>query len=164
MLRYNREKHDLERAAAAIFIGIYNQNHTPKLRLLYQRERPDAVLQIQDPLQRQLGMEITHLFYDSEEAKRLLGRSKNHAHSQELIELLVKELNYRIQTKEAKISTYATEYPIALLIRNASPSFGMSDILREKHLLYKPQGKFTHVWFLTRDGTNEWLLKDLNRL
>lgn len=163
-MRNDQEKRYLERAAARIFIDIYNRNHEPKLRLLYQRERPDAVLQIQDSLQRQIGVEITHLFYDSEEAKMLLGRSKVNKHSKEIIELLVKELNHRIQIKETKISTYATEYPIALLIRNASPAFGMSDILREKHLIYKPQAKFTHVWFLSRDGSEEWLLKDLNTL
>ncbi|OXM82847.1 hypothetical protein [Paenibacillus rigui] len=164
MLRNNKEKRDLERAAAQIFIDIYNNNHDPKLRLLYQRERPDAVVQVQDATLRPIGIEITHLFYDSEEAKMLLGRSKASSHSMELIELLVKELNNRIQVKEAKISTYSSEYPIALLIRNASPAFGMSEILREKHLIYKPQGKFTHVWFLSRDGSSEWLLKDLNGL
>lgn len=78
--------------------------------------------------------------------------------------MLIAELNKRIQTKEMKINNYATAYPIALIIRNASPAFGMSDILRAKELIYKPQGRFTHVWFLSRDGSDEWLMKDLQQL
>lgn len=158
----NYEKRDLERAAVKIFIDIYNRNHPTKLRLLYQRDKPDAVLQ--DSNRRKLGVEITHLFYDSEEAKMLLGRSKGNPHSDEVVELLIKELNNRIIKKEAKIESYSTEYPISLIIRNASPSFGMSDILSVKHLIYKPRGKFVNVWFVSRDGTDDWLVIDLNNL
>lgn len=157
-----QEKRDLEREAVKIFIDIYNQNHANKLRLLYQRERPDAVLQ--DSFQNKIGVEITHLFYDSEEAKMLLGRSKESVHSHEVIEMLINELNKRIQTKEIKIDKYSTSHPIALIIRNASRAFGMSDILNAKELIYKPQGKFTHIWFISRDGTEEWLMKDLHDL
>jgi hypothetical protein len=156
------EKHQLERTAVRLFLSIYNLNNLAKLRLLYQRDIPDAVLQQQD--QRLLGMEITHLFYDSEEAKMLLGRSKGRVDSQEVVEMLIAELNKRIQIKEIKIDHYESDYPIALLIRNVSATFGMSDILRAKELLYKPQGRFTNVWFLSRDGTEEWLLKDLQQL
>ncbi|NOU91672.1 hypothetical protein GC093_00260 [Paenibacillus sp. LMG 31456] len=162
MVHGYQEKRDLERTAVKIFIQIYNQNHDKKLRLLYQRERPDAVLQ--DSYHRKMGVEITHLFYDSEEAKMLLGRSKERVHSLEVIEMLIEELNKRIQTKEIKIDKYSTTYPIALIIRNASRAFGMSDILRAKELIYKPQGKFTHIWFISRDGTDEWLMKDLHEL
>ncbi|MCS7462230.1 hypothetical protein N0M98_18990 [Paenibacillus doosanensis] len=162
MTTNNQEKRDLERAAVKIWIDIYNRNHDNKLRLLYQRERPDAV--IQDSRQRLMGVEITHLFYDSEEAKMLLGRSQTNTHSNEVVEMLVKELNNRIRIKESKIDTYASDYPISLLIRNASPAFGMSDILAVKHLIYKPRGKFVQVWFLSRDGNNEWLSLDLSTL
>ncbi|TDF98822.1 hypothetical protein [Paenibacillus piri] len=162
MAQDNQEKRALERTAVTIFIRLYNQNHDNKLRLLYQRERPDAVLQ--DARQRMIGMEITHLFYDSEEAKMLLGRSHANIHSLEVVEMLIKELNKRIRTKEAKIDQYESSYPIALLIRNASSAFGMSDILRAKELICKPQGKFTHIWFVSRDGSEEWLMKDLNGL
>ncbi|MFE5319008.1 hypothetical protein ACFQ88_09895 [Paenibacillus sp. NPDC056579] len=158
----NYEKRDLERAAVTILIALYNRNHSTKLRLLYQQDKPDAVLQ--DSNHRKLGVEITHLFYDSEEAKMLLGRSRENVHTEEVIELLIKELNNRIIKKEAKINTYSTQYPVSLIIRNASLAFGMSDILSVKHLIYKPQGKFVNVWFLSRDGTDEWLLIDLNHL
>ncbi|WP_338552447.1 hypothetical protein [Paenibacillus sp. KS-LC4] len=157
-----QEKRELERTAVRIFIHLYNQNYESKLRLLYQRERPDAVLQHRN--HHIIGVEITHLFYDSEEAKRLLGRSKSPNLNLEVVEMLIAELNKRIQTKEMKINNYATAYPIALIIRNASPAFGMSDILRAKELIYKPQGRFTHVWFLSRDGSDEWLMKDLQQL
>jgi hypothetical protein len=162
MIKGNQEKHALERAAVKIFIRLYNCNQPVKLRLLYQRERPDAVLQ--DSLHRKLGAEITHLFYDAEEAKMLLGRSNVNVQGQESLEILLHELNARIKRKEIKIDSYSTDYPIMLIIRNASAIFGMSDILKCKHLIHKPVGKYTNIWFISRDSSDEWLMKDLNTI
>jgi hypothetical protein len=162
MLKNNQEKRALEHAAVKIFIEINNLNHEIKYRLLYHQESPDAVLQ--DSLHRKLGVEITHLFYDADEAKMVLGRSTQSMHGLEKLEKLVEELNIRIQRKESKMDSYSTEYPISLIIRNASPIFGMSDLLRAKHLIYKPIGKFLNIWFISRDGSNEWLLIDLNNI
>jgi hypothetical protein len=162
MIKGNQEKHALERAALKIFIKLYNRNHSTKLRLLYQRERPDAVMQ--DSFQRFIGAEITHLFYDAEEAKMLLGRSNVNIHSLGSLEMMIEELNARIKRKEIKIDTYVKDYPVMLIIRNASPIFGMSDILKWKHLIHKPLGKYTHIWFISRDGSGEWLMKDLNTI
>jgi hypothetical protein len=161
-MKNDHEKRALERAAVKILIEIYNRNHDNKLRLLYQQERPDAVLQ--DSYHRKIGMEITHLFYDSEEAKRLLGRSIDNIRKLEVIETLIEELNNRIIRKESKIDSYSTAYPIALIIRNVSPAFGMSHILSAKPLIYKPLGKFTNIWLISRDGASDWLIKDLNTI
>jgi hypothetical protein len=161
-MRNDQEKRALERAAVKMMVDIYNRNHDNKLRLLYQQEKPDAVLQ--DAYRRKLGMEITHLFYDAEEAKRLLGRSPDHIQRLEVIEQLIQVLNTRIQIKEHKITTYSTAFPIGLTIRNLSSAFGMSHILQAKASIYKPQGKFTNIWLLSRDGDSEWLMTDLNTI
>jgi hypothetical protein len=161
-MKNDREKRALERAAVKIMIEINNHNHDNKLRLLYQQEKPDAVLQ--DSYRRKIGMEITHLFYDAEEAKRLLGRSIDNIQRLEVIEQMIEVLNNRIQIKESKIASYSTAYPISLIIRNLSSAFGMSHILQAKRLIYTPLGKFTNIWFLSRDGSSEWLMKDLNTI
>jgi hypothetical protein len=160
MKRINNEKTRMERAAIDLFIDIYNTNHELKYRLLYAQEKPDAVLQ--DSKQNKLGMEITHLFYDEKEAKMLLGRSEPSFNGPQRLECLVDELNDLIRTKEKKKRAYSEDYPISLLIRNASPFFGMSDILSVKHLLYRPNAVFNDVWFLSRDGTSDWLLINMD--
>lgn len=162
MKRRDDEKLHLEREAISIFVNIYNRNHPVKLRLLYQQEKPDAVLQ--NAKRQKLGLEVTHLFFGSEEAKMLFGRSQETSCSLESLDVLVEELNKRIARKEQKINGYSHDYPVALLIRNASPVFGMSNILAVKGRIRKPQPYFTHTWFLSRDGSEEWLLKDLNDL
>lgn len=164
MKRRNDEKLQLERDAISIFVRIYNRNNPVKLRLLYQQERPDAVLQ--DAGRRKSGLEVTHLFYDSEEAKMLFGRSNESSCSLESLDILVEELNKRIERKERKIADYSQDSadPVSLLIRNASPVFGMSNILAVKDRLRKPQSAFAHMWFLSRDHTEEWLLTDLKEL
>lgn len=162
MKRRNEEKLQLEREAIKFFLQIYNRNHTVKQRLLYQQERPDAVLQ--DARRQKSGLEVTHLFYDSAEAKMLFGRSNEPWCSLESLDILVDELNKRIERKEQKIAGYSHDYPVSLLIRNASPAFGMSDILAVKDRIRKPQPAFEQMWFLSRDGTEEWLLVDLRTL
>ncbi|WP_409342981.1 hypothetical protein [Paenibacillus sp. MBLB4367] len=162
MKRRNEEKLHLEKEAISIFVNIYNRNNPVKLRLLYQQEKPDAVLQ--DAKRQKLGLEVTHLFFGSEEAKMLFGRSQETSCALETLDVLVEELNKRIERKEQKISAYSHDYPVALLIRNASPAFGMSNILAVKDRIRKPLPSFVHTWFLSRDGSEEWLLKDLNDL
>lgn len=63
--------------------------------------------------------------------------------------------------KNHRIGYHIRNYPIALLIRNASPVYGMSDFLKYKNAIYKPE-KYSHIWFVSKDGNNnEWLLKDM---
>jgi hypothetical protein len=162
MEKHNKEKRALERAAVHHFLRIYNQNHEIRYRLLYQHDKPDAVLQ--DSKQRKLGLEITHLFYDAEEAKMLLGRSNRTAHGPETLDNWLAELNGLIRKKEEKRHGYESSYPISLLIRNASPVFGMSDLLNAKDGVYRPSNLFQQIWFLSRDGSADWLLIDLLRL
>ncbi len=158
-----KEKKSLERAAIELFIAIYNANNERQYRLLYQQERPDAVLE--DKLLRsKLGMEITHLFYDAEEAKMLLGRSMQSIHDPESLENLIAGLNHLIAVKEEKRNGYSKAYPVSLLIRNVSPVFGMSDILGIRDRIVRPKAEFEDVWLLSRDAANEWLLLNLEKL
>jgi hypothetical protein len=160
---HDLEKKALERSAVHLFIDIFNGNHAKKYRLLYLQEKPDAVLE--DDRLGKLGLEITHLFYNKEEAMTVLGKSSEESgrHVQ-LLNVLIQELNERIAVKERKKSGYCEDYPVSLLIRNASSLYGMSDILQVKERIRKPKGIFEDIWFLSRDGADEWLLFNLDEL
>lgn len=155
-------KKKLEREAIHGFISIYNVNHPIPLRLLYLQEKPDAVLE--DTQRRKLGMEITHLYYNQAEAQLLLnGEDTGQAAEPSLLHW-VAALNERIYVKEQKKRDYSQAYPVSLLIRNVSPLFGMSDVLRVKDSIRKPKETFVDVWLLSKDGSDEWLLYNLDNL
>ncbi|EHB68481.1 MULTISPECIES: hypothetical protein [Paenibacillus] len=159
MNNHNDEKYALEEAAVSIYMNLYNLNHKDKLEIAERRECPDFVLKNEKG--DFMGLEVAHLFYNSEEAKMILGRSTNEIHGLENSKDYIETLNGLLKQKEKKILKYETIYPITLLIRNASPIFGMSCFLREKNLIYKPS-KYTNVWFVSKDGNyNDWLMKDL---
>lgn len=159
MRNHNDEKSALEEAAIRIFIDIYNFNRKDDLKVIEKQECPDYILKnIKDEF---TGIEVTHLFYDSEEAKMLLGRSDREFHGLESSTHHIKTLNELLKQKDKKIDKYDVVYPVALLVRNASPVYGMSDFLKYKNEIYKPE-KYSHIWFVSKDGNNnEWLLKDL---
>lgn len=153
-----------EREAIKIFIRLHNQlGEATGYRLLFQQERPDAVLEEKSPLRRKLGVEITHLFYSQEEAMAVFGHSRIPLRDQEEenIEHLLSELNHLIRKKVGKRSSYSMDYPIALLIRNASQGFGMSDFVARLGDVVLPEDSFVHIWFLSRDGGEEWKLARL---
>ncbi|MFC0214129.1 hypothetical protein ACFFK0_17005 [Paenibacillus chartarius] len=156
-----REKKLLERTAIRIFLQRHNERYEPAMRLLYQQERPDAVLE-NTKTRGKIGLEITHLFYDEYEAKMVLGRQATMQCEIGGLDKLIGELNERIRVKEGKFAAYSHDYPLSLLIRNASPAFRLTDILERKELICKSAGLFEHIWFLSRDGGDEWLLAELH--
>lgn len=157
-----REKKELEREAIRVFLRLHNERHSPKYRLLYQQERPDAVLE--NRRRGQMGLEITHLFYDAHEAMLLLGRTAERRREPGTIETWLFELNERIRSKEEKFAAYSHRYPLSLLIRNASQQFGVADLLSSRGNVGKPMELFERVWFLSRDGGPDWHLLELKEL
>src|SRR5690606_39026187 len=123
-------------------------------------DKPDAVLQYAN--RNKLGLEITHVFYNADEARRLLGRSDHFEDYPKSLDKWVEELNALIKRKEQKIESYDQGFPVALLIRNSSPDIGMSQILSKKEQIYRSANKFENIWLLSRDGFQDWLLKELD--
>lgn len=161
MVTHNNEKTAMEREAVKLFIDLYNRKAESPLRLLYQQDRPDAVLE--DAKHHKVGMEITHLFYDDKEAKELLGRSDGTPVDwrNERIGRIIYNLNGLISRKLEKKESYSEDYPISLLIRNASPVFGMADFLAHQERVKLSPGVFEHIWFVSRDGGEEWKLAEI---
>lgn len=161
---HKKTKRDWERQAIRLFIELHNRTcRRPGYRLLYQQEKPDAVLEEKTLFRHKLGVEITHLFYSQDEAMRVLGHGQPpRERGPESFNHLLGELNLLIRKKIGKRSSYSMAYPIALLVRNASPGFGMADFLaRRSEVEMPPEGTFTHIWFLSRDGGEEWKLLEL---
>lgn len=154
-----------EREAISLFIRLYNEGTNQNgYRLLFQQEKPDAVLEERGSLRRKLGVEITHLFYSQQEAMSVFGHRSAAApvQGEAQFDHLLKELNLLIRKKIGKRRSYSMSYPIALLIRNASPGFGMSDFIARLGEVELPgDGSFTHIWFVSRDGGPEWKLLEL---
>lgn len=157
-----KDKRDWEREAVRLLIDLYNRSGSGSTyRLLFQQERPDAVLE-DCRTRRKLGVEITHLFYSQEEAMRVFHGQPPVKWGPEDFHHLLGELNHLIARKVGKRSSYSMAYPIALLVRNASPGFGMADFLaRRSELILPPRDIFDHIWFLSRDGGDEWKLLEL---
>lgn len=157
MSKHDTEKRRLEREAVKLFISLYNDRCEGRVRLLYQRERPDAVLE--DTRSRgKIGVEITHLYFNECEAKQLLGRSNQEDCGPESFDQLLVELNGRIVRKESKFASVALEYPISLLIRNASPMYGLSQFIANADRMARSHHIFQAIWLLTRDGAAQWHL------
>ncbi|MDQ0903764.1 MULTISPECIES: hypothetical protein [unclassified Paenibacillus] len=159
MNKNEAEKKAMELTAIDIFIELYNRNNNISLRMLRQQEKPDALLE--DIRQNRTGLEVTHLFYDTEEARLMLSRSELTKPGAEVLDTFINVINDRIRNKEEKFKGYSHEHPCMLLIRNVSLLFGMSDVLGKKHKLVLPRGQFTDVWLLSRDFTPDWLLINL---
>ncbi|NEW06939.1 hypothetical protein GK047_13090 [Paenibacillus sp. SYP-B3998] len=159
MSKHEAEKKGLEQTAIDIFVELYNRNHEHPLRFVQQQEKPDALLE--DVEQNLVGLEVTHLFYDSEEARLMMSRSELTLPGTEVLDQFIKVINDRVRGKEEKYREYSHEYPCMLLIRNVSLLFGMSDVLGRKKKLMLPRGQFREVWLLSRDFTPDWLLVNL---
>lgn len=162
MNKHEDQKKAMEQAAIDIFLELYNVKNKVPLRMVQQQEKPDALLE--DAMNNRIGLEVTHLYYDTEEARLMLSRSQLTKPSVEGIDTFIQVINDRIQSKEHKLKDYSHDYPCMLLIRNVSLLFGMSDVLGQKRKLVLPRGHFTHVWLLSRDFTPDWLLINLNEL
>jgi hypothetical protein len=151
------EKRRVEREAIKLFINLVNARSEGQIRLLYQRERPDAVLE-NTPKRSKFGVEITHLFYNECEAKQMFGRSNQEDCGPGSFPILLNELNSRIVRKEAAFAQVQLGYPISLLIRNASPLYGLTQFIANVDQIARSHHIFQDIWLLTRDGELEWHL------
>ncbi len=70
---HSKKKTLLEEYALKYFIEDYERQTGIKSIIISRQEGPDAVDEINGD---RLGLEITHLYYDKDEARMLFGRSE----------------------------------------------------------------------------------------
>lgn len=144
------EKWLIEEGAALALLEILNSQQGTSYEIVMHADRPDIVIENQLDGTR-LGVEVTHLFYDSDEARFVFGRSHNPSHSPEYIEEYIRRLNGLLQQKSVKSKGYNHEYPLVLLIRVVSPLFHMYDFKAYESRIVVPPSDFKIIWLLFYD-------------
>lgn len=144
------EKWLIEESAALALVEILNLQPDLKYKIIKHDDRPDIVIENQLDGTR-LGVEVTHLFYDSNEARFILGRSNEYVHPPEYIEEYIRRLNALLQQKSEKAKGYDQEYPLALLIRVVSPLFHMLNFDTYEARIIVPTSDFKIIWLLFYD-------------
>ncbi len=147
-----QEKWALEREAAEAFVFAFNELNSTHFKLAKHADKPDFTATEKDTNQT-VGIEITHLFYDDEEAKLLLNRSQSNY--MELVETgeLIDVLNKRLAIKAEKGNKYIFNDPIHLVVRVASPLVHKSDFDKHNSKIQVPESVFEHTWLVFQDDS-----------
>ncbi|AFM42661.1 hypothetical protein Desaci_3780 [Desulfosporosinus acidiphilus SJ4] len=152
------EKWLIEEGAAQALVKLLNSQQGKEYKIVQHADRPDIVIEnLQDGSR--LGVEVTHLFYDSEEARAIFGRSHAQSHPPEYIEEYIRRLNALLQQKSEKAKGYCHQDPLALLIRVVSPIFHMLDFELYASRIIVPPSDFKIIWLLFYDfRERDWTL------
>jgi len=156
------EKAGLEEAALAWFLCEYCKRKGIRYLPVEFPERPDTILEAPDGSR--IGVEITHLYYDRQEAEMLLGRGRGVPHGLEMFSALLDKLHKLIRRKAEKASRYPCPYPVVLVVRVASPVFSGQDFetAKARGEIRVPEGAFHEVWLLAghdRQPGWPWLIR-----
>lgn len=146
-----KEKLKLEELAIDVFLKHYNSFRDDDLRVLEHRDRPDFLVQNLKTKEK-VGVEITHLFYDDEEAKMVFGRPYKRIDNEFDFNELIFVLNHRLIDKTQDAKDYDFIGQIILAIRVASPAFDKYSFdLYEKDIII-PEKIFSEIWLVFHDG------------
>jgi hypothetical protein len=151
------EKARLERAACEGFVQSYNAKYCTSFVVKEHRDRPDFL--IADAFGEKIGIEMTHLYYDREQAKTSLGRGeKEKFHGTMRTGELITALNTLLESKAAQAAKYNFGNRLFLVIRNTSPIHELADFeMFEEDIHIPPSHPFSHIWLLCQDPmTNKW--------
>lgn len=144
------ENDALEEAACLYFIDAYNKSHGTHFEIKEHRDRPDFLVGASNTSET-MGVEVTYLYYDSEEAKTLLGRSSlpPHPDKEKNFDALAGRLNDLLMDKVKAAVAYDFGHKLFLLVRVACPVFNKSDFEMCSDWIDLHSGNpFAEVWLL----------------
>lgn len=144
------EKKKLEELAGKYFLNSYNKLLDVNFEIKTQREKPDLKI-VDKNTNTILGIEITHLYYGTEEAKILFGRTTQSMSSVMKPGHLIENLNGLLKEKVSQVKNYDFPHKILLVIRVASRIFDKSDFDRVEKDIIVPPNIFSEIWLLPRD-------------
>ena len=144
------EKKKLEKLAGKYFLNSYNELLKTDFKIKTQREKPDLEI-IDENTNIILGVEITHLYYGTEEAKILFGRTTQSMSSIMEPGNLIENLNGLLAEKANQVKNYDFPHKILLVIRVASRIFNKSDFDEVEKDIIVPPNIFSEIWLLPRD-------------
>lgn len=144
-----------------MFVRAMRLTYKQEWHIYEQRERPDFLMR--GPERRWIGIEVTHLYHNAEEARYLNGRTDEEIHPLTTPEELVDALN-RGLAKKAELSYGYTPFQrLILLIRVPSPEVRKSRVLEYLPEIVVPASAFDEIWMLFYDYDHlDWA--DLLRL
>jgi len=149
------ERLALERAACNYFLDSYNRLHDTAFEIVDHRDKPDFWARDTRSGEK-IGIEVTHLFFDSREAKILLGRSPDGTHGTMTISELIERLNDLLAQKITQTAKYNFEGRLFLLVRVASPIFDKKDFeIFEDEITFPPGNVLDEVWLLFLNQTTQ---------
>lgn len=144
------EKWLLEEGAALALVEALNLKHGLSYEVVEHKDRPDTVIADYANGMR-IGVEITHFFHDSVEARMIFGRSVNSEHPPENIEDCIRRLNALLLQKARKAHGYNHSYPLGLLVRVVSTLFKREDFLANTTKIHIPPSDYQYIWLLFYD-------------
>lgn len=156
------QKQRLERSVLDRFLEAYNQLNGTHLRFRKHSDKPDFIAE-DSTCNHVIGIEVTHLYYDPDEAKILLGRSSKNNHDSMYANELIVTLNKRLQNKTESARKYKFKHKMLLIVGVASPIFDKSTFDRYGEDIIIPAGVFDEVWLVFRNFSTE-PLRALKRL
>lgn len=147
------EKLALESAACTYFVASYNRLHQTTFQIHEHQDRPDFILNDVDTGEK-IGVEVMHLYYDSREAKMVLGRLSGQLHGVMTISQLIEKLNVDLADKINSAANYDFTGKLILLIRVASPIFDRQDFdMYEDEIIVPQPNTCAEIWLLFWDQT-----------
>lgn len=143
-------KKQLEKDAGEYFVSSYNQIRNTGFVISEQREKPDLVIIDRDS-HTTIGVEITHLYYGTDEAKLLLNKTTQSIPGVMQPDELIENLNGLLAEKVKQVRKYDFQQEIFLVIRVASRIFDKADFDEVEKDITVPENIFSEIWLLPRD-------------
>lgn len=152
------EKKRRELSTLDQFLGVLNQEKGRNFKLKVHRDKPDFEIQ-DNSVGEVLGIEVTDLFYDEDDAKMLLGRSKKNMSNDQFSDELMEKLSERIKQKEEDAKGYSYNGSISLLIRVTSPIWGKSTFEMFEYDIQIPNTIYQEIWLVFSNSSEGDCLK-----
>lgn len=154
---HSEEKQLLEKYSVTAFTHKLAEDGR-HLKYVRHRDMPDTV--VTDKNGNEIGVEVTYIFYDEDEARILLGkepRSRTHRHEEaEIIDIL----NERLQKKAHKAVGYDFPGPLILLIHSPSPLAEEETFEKFKENIVIPQSRYSEIWLIVEEeGDDQELIR-----
>ena len=142
------ERENLELAACELFVPLLNELRSTTYAIAKHQDRPDFVIK-DDSTESEIGVEVSHLFYDRKEAKMRLGRGEpKKPHGVMNSNTMIAELNHLLQKKASDALEYSFDGQLFLLIRVASVIYDKGDFEMYIEDIVVPCKPFVEIWLL----------------
>jgi len=148
------EKQWLEKSLMDYFIDSMNKMHGLYYSIVAHKDRPDFIVK-EKKQNKKFGVEVTNLYYDSEDAREIFGRGIMTNSKVENIEHYVFILNQLLDKKAHKSKGYDPNLDLILLIGVTSMLFDRNDFENSIPDIFIPESKFSIICLVFFNNFNK---------